>query len=63
MSRYLDPNRLRQSECGCHRYRLLSGVYPHERLTIVVMRDGSIHTIAYTSGPGVPENSMGSSLG
>jgi hypothetical protein len=37
------------------RYRLLSGVYPHERLTIVVMRDGVSHTIAYASGPGVPQ--------
>lgn len=37
------------------RYRLLSGVYPYERLTIIVVRNGSIHTIAYTSGPGVPQ--------
>ena len=37
------------------RYRLLSGVYGHKRLTIVVMRDGSAHTIAYTSGPEVPQ--------
>jgi hypothetical protein len=37
------------------RYRLLSGVYARERLTIVVMRGGSIRTIAYTSGPGVPQ--------
>jgi hypothetical protein len=37
------------------RYRLLSGVYSHELLTIVVMRDGTTRTIAYTSGPAVPQ--------
>ncbi|MBV9233226.1 MAG: GAF domain-containing protein [Candidatus Eremiobacteraeota bacterium] len=37
------------------RYRLLSGVYSYERLTIVLMRGGRPHTITYTSGPGVPQ--------
>ncbi len=37
------------------RYRVLSGVYPREHLTIVVMHDGSAHTIAYISGPAVPQ--------
>jgi hypothetical protein len=36
------------------RYRLLSGVYAHERLNLVVVRDGVSHAIAYTSGPAVP---------
>jgi len=37
------------------RYRLLSGVYAHESLRIVVLRGGTARAISYTSGPSVPQ--------